>query len=133
MLQLLIQISKMHNEQIMISEENIENLPDILNHVDSFHYILCSSRIKPSIPKKLTRASTTANTQTTTSTCNHDGNNRMEKPPMISDFNPGTAAGQKIFPKITKGLPEGKHLPLTSSSTTVIMAHVRKKSNLWTT
>ena len=49
---------------------------------------------------------------------------------MISDFNPGTTAGQKIFLEKTKGLPEDKRLPLISSSSTAIMAYLRGKEQL---
>ena len=47
--------------------------------------------------------------------------------PMNSNFNPGTAAAQKIFLEKTKGLPEDKRLPLTSSSAKAIMAVLRGK------
>ena len=36
--------------------------------------------------------------------------------PNLGDFNPGTAAGAKIFEKKTKGLPLEKRLPLTRQS-----------------
>ena len=49
---------------------------------------------------------------------------------MNSNFNLGTAAGQKIFLEKTKGLPEDKRLPLTSSSAAAIMAVLRGKEQL---
>ena len=47
--------------------------------------------------------------------------------PLRADFNPGTAAGQKIFLEKTRGLTECKRLDLTTSNTIKIMEALQLK------
>ena len=47
--------------------------------------------------------------------------------PLRSDFNPGTAAGQKIFLEKTKPLLDDKRLDLTASNATKIMEVLQLK------
>ena len=47
--------------------------------------------------------------------------------PFRANFNPGTAAGQKIFLEKTRGLPEDKHLDLTASNAIKIMEALQLK------
>ena len=47
--------------------------------------------------------------------------------PLRANFNPGTAAGQKIFLEKTRGLPEDKRLDLTASNAIKIMEALQLK------
>ena len=53
--------------------------------------------------------------------------------PFTSNFNPGTAVGQKIFLEKTKGLAAGDRLPLTRASSTAIMDFLKVKEQLMRT
>ena len=47
--------------------------------------------------------------------------------PLRSDFNPGTAAGQKIFLEKTRGLSEDKRLDLTALNAVKILEALQLK------
>ena len=49
---------------------------------------------------------------------------------MTGNFNPGNAAGQKIFLENTKGLPADQHLTLTGANAQSIMAQFKVKEQL---
>ncbi len=52
---------------------------------------------------------------------------------MVSDFNPGVQAGQKIFLEKTKPLPDNKRLNFSSSNSQEIMDVLRSREQLMVT